>query len=172
VSGLDLSSTRSRARSRPADVVLLVAALAGLAFVGHALWTSRDELERARRARGQAESQVAEAKGKLSALEGSDPQHDVQVARMALAGQAPPQAVVRDLASLLPPDVRLLDLVLTYDHALDVEMRVVARRGAAYDLFLERLHGSRMFRAIVPGPETRDGEVSASVRVEYQIPRP
>ena len=168
MSGLDLSSIRSRARPRPVDIVLLVAALSSLAWVLQALWVSREERERARGDRGQAESQAAEATGKLSALEGrSDRQQGIQEARMILAGEAPPQDVVRALASLIPPDVRLLDLVLTYDQVLAVEMRVVARRAAGYDLFLEHLHGSPMWRSIEPGPETRDGEVSASVRAEY-----
>jgi hypothetical protein len=173
VTGLDLSSIRSRARPRPADVAFLVLALVTLAWVIHALWDSRAALERARRDRGETQAQVAAIAGKVGALEGrSERQPGIQGARMALAADAPPQAVVQALASLLPPDVRLLDLGLTYDQTLEVEMRVVARRAAAYDLFLERLHGSPLLSSIVPGPEARDGEVSASVRAEYRPRRP
>jgi Tfp pilus assembly protein PilN len=169
MTGLDLSSKRSRPRPNPLDVALVVAAVLGLAWVLRAFWVSEDDLQRAQRDRGRAQTQSAELAAKVRGLEGrSDPRQETRAARKSLAAEAPPGEVVRALSALLPPDVRLLDLSLTYDQAVSLDMRVVARRPVAYDLFLDRLHGSERFRSVVPGPESHDGEVSATVRAEYK----
>ena len=166
MSGLDLSSVRPKVRATQTDLLLLGLALACLLLVGSRILSARDQLGRARADRLQFEGQKADLGRKLDAFQnGSD--EDVQFVRARLARKAPPDELVGVVSSLLPPDVRLLDLSLSYDRAIGVEMRVAARRGAAYDLFLEHLHGSGRFRSISPGPENRDSEVQASVKAEF-----
>jgi hypothetical protein len=166
--GLDLSSVRSRAQASQTDLALLALAVVGVLFVGSRIWAAREELTRARSERLQFEGQKADVARRLdSLLSGSGPEEAVQSVRARLAAKAPPDELVGLVSSLLPPDVRLVDLTLSYDRSLGLEMRVAARRGAAYDQFLERLHESRKFRSITPGPENRDGEVQASVRAEF-----
>jgi len=81
--------------------------------------------------------------------------------------EAPPPKIVADLSSLLPPDVRLLSLMLTYRDRLEVDARVSARKAEAYDELLVRLGRSPLFDDVVPGPESREGELLASVRMRY-----
>jgi hypothetical protein len=96
-------------------------------------------------------------------------------AAAALAAQAegtldaPPPRVVADLASAMPADVRLESVDLDYRDRIFVALQVRARTPEAYDLFLERLNRSGRFLEIVPGPESRSGEVSASIRASYAI---
>jgi hypothetical protein len=85
-----------------------------------------------------------------------------------LTVEAPPPRVVADLAELLPPEVRLEELSLKYGRSLEVDMRVSARRAAAYDLFLERLGASPRFGEVTPGDENRAGEVKAQVHAAYR----
>ncbi len=95
-------------------------------------------------------------------------------AAAALAAQAegtldaPPTRVVADLSGAMPPDVRVQSLDLDYRDRILVGLRVEARSPEAYDLFLRRLSESPRFREIVPGPEKRDGDLSATVRASYR----
>jgi hypothetical protein len=47
-------------------------------------------------------------------------------------------------------------------------MQVSAKAGGAYEAFLQRLEGSPLFDDVVPGEETRDGGVSASIQLRYR----
>ncbi len=76
--------------------------------------------------------------------------------------------ISRDLAAILPADVRLESLTLNYGARLELDLRVVARGAAAYDLFLKRCQESPLFRDVVPGAENRDGEVATTVRAAYR----
>ncbi len=88
--------------------------------------------------------------------------------QIVLTAEAPPPRVVAALAALLPPDVRLDGVALAYGDNLGIEARVVARHAASYDLFLKRLSESPSFTGIVPGAESRQSGVQASVQMRYR----
>jgi hypothetical protein len=66
---------------------------------------------------------------------------------------------------VLPPDVRLDQVTLSYEGGVQVDMRVVARTPEAYDAFLDRLVASPRFRSVLPGDEERSSELRAAVHV-------
>ena len=47
-------------------------------------------------------------------------------------------------------------------------MQVSAKSGGAYEVFLQRLEASPLFEEVVPGEETRDGGVTASIACRYR----
>jgi hypothetical protein len=47
-------------------------------------------------------------------------------------------------------------------------MHVSAKTAGAYEAFLQRLEASPLFEEVVPGEETRDGGVSASIEMRYR----
>ena len=85
--------------------------------------------------------------------------------------QAAPPRLLSDLAALMPADVKLDSLALTYGDAIGMSMQVSARSGGAYEAFLQRLESSPRFEEVVPGEETRDGGVTASIQMRYRGPR-
>lgn len=89
-------------------------------------------------------------------------------ARVFQSVGAPPSRVVAELAALLPADVRLTGLSLTYGEHLGLEMKVEARSAAAYDVFLDRVQRSPLLTDVLPGVENRDGPVSAVVKALYR----
>ena len=76
--------------------------------------------------------------------------------------------MLAELGDVLPPDVRLEGLSLTYGRRLEVEMRVVARSPRAYDLLLERLQTSPRLKDLVLGAEDREGEVETTVHASFE----
>ena len=84
-----------------------------------------------------------------------------------LTAEAPPPRVVAQVSDLLPPDVRLDALNLSYGRSLEVEMRVVARSWGAYDRLLERLEASPRLKDLVLGAESREGRVETTVRAIF-----
>jgi hypothetical protein len=88
------------------------------------------------------------------------------------SAEAPPQRVLADLAALLPPEVKLQALALDYRDRVLVDLRIAARRAEAYDAFLQRLAESKRFGDVVPGPETREGELLATLRMSYPVETP
>ena len=99
--------------------------------------------------------------------------HAALEARAAAGGQAllavdaPPSRIVADVATLLPPDVRLERLAIDYQRGGTLEMLVVARDAAAWDLLLERLERAPRIRDVEPGPEARAAEVRSVVRARW-----
>jgi Tfp pilus assembly protein PilN len=85
-----------------------------------------------------------------------------------LTAEAPPSRVLAELGEVLPPDVRLDGLSLTYGRRLEVEMRVVARSPRAYDLLLERLQASPRLKDLVLGAENREGEVQTTIHASFE----
>jgi hypothetical protein len=84
-----------------------------------------------------------------------------------LAVDAPPSRIVADVATLLPPDVRLERLAIDYQRGGVLEMLVVARDAEAWDLLLERLERAPRIRDVEPGPEARAAEVRSVVRARW-----
>lgn len=169
-------STRPRRRAPDAfDVGLL--ALAGLSLILASYWTSTAWTDR-RRARQNVEEARREAEAdqvRVRALESRQGAEGSLGTQALLTTDAPPPRVLAELGTVLPSDVRLESLTLTYGDGVTLEMQVAARAAAAYDAFLQRLEGSPAFTDVTPGDENRGDEVRASVRVTYKpsvTPRP
>jgi hypothetical protein len=114
-------------------------------------------------ARARAEADVAAAKaGKLQA----GPEQ-ARLLRATLSRAAAPPRVLAALESLLPGDVRLDGISITYGSALELDLRIVAKSPAAYDMFLERLSASPQFTKVIPGEENREGEVQSGLHVTW-----
>ncbi|MET0555565.1 MAG: hypothetical protein ABW221_21165 [Vicinamibacteria bacterium] len=160
-------STRPAAPARSAlDVTLLAIGLVALAWSGacaHGSW--RDA--RVKRARvDEARRELAATRDRVSPVAPGAAQ--AALARQALASlEAAPPAVLAALSAVLPPDVRLDQLTMAYGDSVQLQLGVVARDAAAYDLFLSRLEASAQFGSVSSGEENRDGEVRATVRAAY-----
>lgn len=127
---------------------------------------AREQAERARR-------EVEPLRAQLRARESTSRQGATWRRPAELTAAAAPPRVIDELAALLPGDARIERLHLRYGDRLDLDLRVETRSPAAYDRFLEALLASGRIENVVPGPETREGEVAASVRAVYRPgPRP
>ena len=162
----------TRARSRPADgraLVFLAAAVLAFAWSARRSWLASTELVRARTA---VESARRETESLLLRLRVLEPRRDspgeALAARALLTAEAPLRRVLADISALLPPDVRLESMSLSYADALDVDLGVRARRAEAYDLFVSRLQESKRFSSVQPGLEDRGVDVRSSLRVRYR----
>ena len=87
--------------------------------------------------------------------------------RALLAEEVPPARIVAEIAAALPPDVRLDRLAIDYERGGALELLVVARDAAAWDLLLERLERAPRIREVEPGPEARAAEVRSVVRARW-----
>ena len=145
-----------------------LAAFAWSAVCAHASW--RDARHKGARV-DDARRELAATKERVSPSAPSA--SDAALARQALGSlEAAPPAVLAALAAVMPPDVRLDALSLAYGDAVQLDLRVVARDAAAYDLFLAQLESSSQFGSVSPGEENRFGEVRAVVRASYAgVPR-
>jgi hypothetical protein len=165
-------STRPRRRS-PDGLDAVALALGGLSLVVATYWTTTasTDLRRAREHAAEARREADADRGRLRALESRRGAEGTLGTQALLTADAPPPRVVADLGTVMPADVRLESLRLTYADAVTVEMQVAARAPSAYDAFLQRLEGSPLFADVAPGDESRSGDVRASVRATYR-PRP
>jgi len=159
-------STRPRARRPPAWELALVAAGALAAVLcARSIVGTRAEGSTARARLAEVRGEVEGAQRRLSALErraGAG-----VTGQVWLTAEAPPPRVVARVCDLLPPDVRLDALSLTYGRSLEVEMRVVARTSGAYDRLLQRLEASPRLKDLVLGAESREGRVETTVRATF-----
>lgn len=112
---------------------------------------------------------VASLRQRIRTLEQTRASSDEQrlASRVVLGAQAPVAASMAALEGVLPADVRLDSLAVVYEDHCQVEMRVEARRAAAYDDFLARLFASSHFSEVAPGAETRAGSLTATVRARF-----
>ena len=158
-------STRPRARALTGAERAVV--LAGVAALAVASWSAADAWTEHRGAAArlaQAREEVEAARARIRQLQGAG---DAVASQAALSAEAPPERVVAEIAALLPDDVRLESLTLSYGRELPVELRVAARDPAAFDLFLDRLQRSRAFADVLPGDEVRTGDMNAVIRARY-----
>jgi hypothetical protein len=161
-------STRPRPRRIAArDLGLLAVALLAVALASHAVFRARTVLADARARTEEVRREIEADRDRVRALESRRGPGSLALQAL-MTSEAPPPRVVADLAALLPDDVRLEGLALSYADGLGLELQVSARRARAYDLFLDRLAQSPRIAALAPGAESRDGEVRASVRARYQ----
>lgn len=161
-------STRPRRRLWTADGALLAAAVAALALAGFLCWRASLDLAERREDVARASREADEATLRTQAAEKRRGSGDaVLEAQVRETAEAPPPKIVAELTALLPADVRLQSLDLDYRERLVLDLHVVARHAEAYDLFLARLAESKRFADVVPGPENRQGQIAASVRMSY-----
>jgi hypothetical protein len=161
-------STAGR-RPAPWDGALAVLGLVAAVASAYAASSALAGLRQAQRAASETRRELAELAPRNQALVRRLEQAGAGAfARAALTLEAPPRRVLGELTRVLPEDVRLLDLVLSYEERLQLEALVEARSPAAYDRFLERLAASPAFEAVVPGPEAREGQLRVSVRMAYR----
>src|SRR5439155_544823 len=80
-----------------------------------------------------------------------------------LTAEAPPPRVLVDLVALMPGDVRLDAVSMSYGEPLGLKVDVVARTASSYDLFLDRLQRSPLFAGVRLG--VRPGRPPASAAV-------
>jgi Tfp pilus assembly protein PilN len=149
-------------------VILLGAALLCLALSVATTWRAKADLAQAElsaeRLREQTEADVARARTLRSSRDGAT---ERLVFPRLLTVDSPPPTVLAELTRLLPGGVRLRRMSLLYGGRLTLELAVAARNAAAYDDFLDRLEASGRFVDVVPGAESRDGEVRSSLRMAY-----
>jgi Tfp pilus assembly protein PilN len=154
-------------RSPRSGLALTVAGALAFAAAAQQALGARADLE-------EAKTHVVEAGREVSALreraKRSTTRAEADQATLAQAfsaTQSPPSQVLRDMVGLMPEGVRFEALELTYGPAVLVQAQVVARRVADYDEFVDRLAASSRFGSVEPGPETREAELRASLRVVY-----
>jgi Tfp pilus assembly protein PilN len=148
------------------DLALVAVGLLALAWSASCARGSwRDAREKRMRVE-EARRELAETRERVSPTAPSSP--DGAFARQALLSlEATPPVVLAALATVLPADVRLDGLSLDYGGALHLQLQVVARDAAAYDLFLSRLEASPLFASVRLGEENREGEVRAVVKATF-----
>ncbi|HET7295005.1 MAG TPA: hypothetical protein VFM88_21480 [Vicinamibacteria bacterium] len=165
---MDLSS-HPRPRAGTADRVFL--ATSCLVFLAAALGavSARDAANRAQAAASEAERMAAAAEDRIRSLSPRGPSvADALATRVALNAEAPLPRVLADLTALMPDAVRLRSLSVEYGDEVTLDAAVEARTPEAWDAFLDRLASSRRFQAVTPGPERREGEIRASLRMVYR----
>jgi Tfp pilus assembly protein PilN len=160
--------TQPRPRSRPVDRVLCAASAAVLLAACVGAWRARGEVASARASLAAVQAELRQGDGLLRSLEGRGVgEADRLARRVALNAEAPLTRILADLTRLMPEDVRLRSLDVRYADDVSVAAQVEARSVAAWDAFLERLAASGRFARVVPGPETRDGELRVEVRMLF-----
>jgi hypothetical protein len=164
----DFSSRPRPQRLSLLELLLLGAAGLVLFLALYAAVSAHTELSQAQTALAEARAEADTVGEQTRSLEAQKGGAQLLAGQLLLADQWPPQRVVADVGTLLPPGVRLETLAITYGHRLQLDLHVAARHPADYDALLERLAASPLFETILPGPETRMGEVRASVQVEYR----
>ena len=150
------------------DLGLIGIGLLTLIFAGYATGTSWADFKRARQHVADVRRDTQAAQARLKTMEARSAPTAALATQALLSADAAPPRVLADLAALMPPDVKLDSLSLTYGEGIGLTMRVSARSGGAYEAFLQRLEGSPSFDEVVPGEETREGGVSASIDVRYR----
>jgi hypothetical protein len=164
----DFSSRgRGPASTTVARVVLITGGLA-LLLSCFAAWDAWMGDRDARLSLDQAHRETEATRARLQVLKARAGPEQTLAAKALLTAEAPPPRVVSDLLRLMPPDVRLEGLGLTYGASLQVDLQVVARGTAAYDLFVDRLEQSPLFTDVLPGDENRGGEVRAAIQATYR----
>lgn len=162
-------STRRRTRgfSTPQRALFL----AGIAALALAAWAAADAWGECRAAEARLRLAGQEAEAALSRArtlkERRGPGHALAAQALLTADASPPR-VVAALAELLPGDVRLDGISLTYAADVKIDLRVAARTPSSFDLFLDRLQRSPSFAGVLPGEEDRRGQMRTTIHGRYQ----
>ena len=165
----DFSSRPRRPMARPADLGLLGVAAAAFilsAYGAVSAWTGlRQAQKRVEDVRRESEATQARVRDLEARRE---PAQNIAYQAL-LTTEAPPPRVLADLVGLMPGDVRLDTVTMTYGEPLRVQVDVIARTASSYDQFLDRLQRSPLFGDVLPGEENRDGELRTSVQMTYRV---
>ena len=159
----DFSTSPRPSRLAALEAVAVAIGLLAAGVAGVSAWRARDEARLARERLDGVRREVEAASLRLSALELA-----ARSGRPGLAAaDAEPARIVKDVASVLPGDVRLERLSIDYVRGGAIELSVVARDAAAWDRLLERIDRAPQFREVEPGPEVRENEVRSFVRARW-----
>jgi hypothetical protein len=161
-------STRPRPR-RPArrEIALVGLGVAACAFAAWSAWTARSEAEAARARLAEARRELGSMQARLRGLGGHSTGATEVLRRAAAAQASPPDRVVAALARHLPPRARLERLTISYADDVSLDMQVVSRDPAEWDLFLARLEEDGAFADVTPGPERREAPMRTSLHARW-----
>ncbi|HJS57470.1 MAG TPA: hypothetical protein VKA01_05140 [Vicinamibacteria bacterium] len=164
---MDLSS-RQRPKTGVADRVFLAVSCAAFLTSAIAAARARDAASQAQAAAAEAQRASEATEERIRSLTPRGPGDAERLAtRVELNAEAPLPRVLTDLTGLMPDDVRLRSLNVSYGDDVTLDASVEARSPEAWDVFLDRLAASTRFRALSPGPERREGEIRATLRMIY-----
>jgi hypothetical protein len=162
-------STSPRPRRPPVrDIVAIVLGVVALAFAVHTAWSARREARESRDRLTAVRREVSGLESRIRAVSARAGEGGALLARAAVAGEAPPERIVAALAGVLPDDVRVQRLAVAYGEVVSLDLLLVSRDAAAWDLALERLVAAGSLDKVTPGPERRDGELRTSVTAEWK----
>jgi Tfp pilus assembly protein PilN len=164
----DFSSRPRRRSPQPVDLGLIGIGLLTLVLAGYATGTSWADFKRARQHVDDVRRDTEAAQARLKTMEARSAPTAALATQALLSTDAAPPRVLSALAALLPPDVKLENLSLTYGDGIRMTMQVSAKSGGAYETFLQRLESSPHFEEVIPGEEARDGGVTASIAMSYR----
>ncbi len=164
----DFSSRPRRRPPQPVDLGLIGIGVLTLIFAGYATGTSWADFKRARQHVADVRRDTQAAQARLKSMEARSAPTAALATQVLLSTDAAPPRVLADLAALMPPDVKLDSLALSYGEGIGMSMHVSAKGAGAYEAFLQRLEASPLFEEVVPGEETRDGGVAASIEMRYR----
>ena len=164
----DFSSRPRRRPPQPVDLGLIGIGVLTLIFGGYATGTSWADFKRARQHVADVRRDTEAAQARLKTMEARSAPTAALATQALLSADAAPPRVLAELAALMPPDVKLDSLNLTYGEGIGMSMHVSAKGAGAYEAFLQRLESSPLFEEVVPGEETRDGGVAASIEMRYR----
>ena len=164
----DFSSRPRRRPPQPVDLGLIGIGVLTLIFAGYATGTSWADFKRARQHVADVRRDTQAAQARLKTMEARSAPTAALATQALLSTDAAPPRVLADLAALMPPDVKLDSLALSYGEGIAMSMHVSAKGAGAYEAFLQRLEASPLFEEVVPGEETRDGGVAVSIEMRYR----
>ena len=164
----DFSSRPRRRPPQPFDLGLIGIGVLTLIFAGYATGTSWADFKRARQHVADVRRDTETAQARLKTMEARSAPTAALATQALLSTDAAPPRVLAELAALMPPDLKLDSLSLSYGEGIGMSMHVSAKNAGAYEAFLQRLEASPLFEEVVPGEEARDGGVSASIEMRYR----
>lgn len=164
----DFSSRPRRRPPQPVDLGLIGIGVLTLIFAGYATGTSWADFKRARQHVADVRRDTQAAQARLKTMEARSAPTAALATQALLSTDAAPPRVLVELAALMPPDLKLDSLSLSYGEGIGMSMHVSAKNAGAYEAFLQRLEASPLFEEVVPGEETRDGGVAASIEMRYR----
>ncbi|HUG54024.1 MAG TPA: PilN domain-containing protein [Vicinamibacteria bacterium] len=164
----DFSSRRRRRPPAPVDVGLFAVGVLTVVLAGYLTGTAWADFKRARQQVDEVRRDTQAAQARLRSLEARSAPTAALANQALLSTDAAPPRLLAELAALMPPDVRFESIGMRYGDSVALEVQVAARTGGAYEAFLHRLEDSPLFADVLPGDETRDGGVRASVHVRYR----